>query len=209
MSVPGALSYRVARPKGLSGDIRRLAILDAAEGEFGRRGLNAGLADIGRTVGISRPSVLHHFGSKEGLYEAVVARLFADMSQDFGHVMLASGTFSERLVALFERYIAFVRGRPAFARIVLREVVDGHGPARDMLWNQLVPLLDLVEAFLSASRSSGVVPDDLPVRAVILQLGANELLRAAAGDLEGPLWRDAPGTRALLGRYFALDPLLR
>jgi AcrR family transcriptional regulator len=197
----------VARPKGLSGDARRLAILDAAEAEFGRRGLNAGLADIGGAVGISRPSVLHHFGTKEGLYAAVVERLFKDMTRDFGHVMLSSGTFSERLVALFERYIAFVRGRPAFARIVLREIVDGQGPARDLLRDQLVPLLDLVEGFLSANRS-GVVPQDLPVRAVILQLGANELLRTAAGDLEEPLWRDAPGTRALLQRYFALDPLL-
>lgn len=194
----------MGRPKGLSGESRRLAILDAAEVEFGLLGSSARLAEIGRAVGISRPSVLHHFGSKEALYEAVVARLFVDLVLAFSEVMKGPGDFGQRLVRLFQDYVRFVRARPAFARIVLRELVDGRGPARAMLAQQLVPLLDLVEGFLSQA-GSGVVPADLPVRAVILQLGANELLRSAAGELEGALWRDAPDTVQLLNHFFDLS----
>jgi len=194
----------VGRPKGLSGDARRTAILDAAEVEFGLRGQHAQLAAIGREVGISRPSVLHHYKTKDGLYEAVVRRLFADLTRAFGTEMLATTPFRQRLVGLFETYIDFARARPAFARIVLREVVDGEGPARAMLRDQLVPLLDLVEGFLT-QPGQDVVPEGTPVRAIILQLGANELLRTASGDLEQPLWRDAPGTMELLTEYFRLD----
>ena len=194
----------VGRPKGLSGDARRTAILDAAEVEFGLRGQHAQLAAIGREVGISRPSVLHHYKTKDGLYEAVVRRLFADLTREFGVQMLADAPFRERLLGLFETYVAFARRRPAFARIVLREVVDGEGPARSLLRGQLVPLLDLVEGFLT-QPDQDVVPEGTPVRAVILQLGANELLRTASGDLEHPLWRNAPGTLELLNQYFRLD----
>ncbi len=194
----------MGRPKGVTGAERRSAILAAAEAEFGRSGLNARLSEIGNEVGISRPSVLHHYGSKQILYEAVVNRLFADLIADFSVVMQGPGNFSQRLVRLFEQYIVFVRERPAFARIILREIVDGNGPAHSMLRDQLVPLLDLVEGFLVRS-GEGVVPSHLPVRAVILQLGANELIRAAAGDLEQPIWRGAPGTLELLNHFFKLE----
>jgi AcrR family transcriptional regulator len=53
----------------------RNAILDAAEKrlvEAGPAGIR--LQEVAADVGVSHPTVLHHFGSREGLIEAVVAR---------------------------------------------------------------------------------------------------------------------------------------
>ena len=56
-------------------DEARHAILDAAEKALvaaGPAGIR--LQEVAEQVGVSHPTVLHHFGSREGLIEAVVAR---------------------------------------------------------------------------------------------------------------------------------------
>ena len=52
---------------------RRRAILDAAGELFGRQGYRGtGLAAIAADAGITASAVVHHFGSKEGLLQAVL-----------------------------------------------------------------------------------------------------------------------------------------
>jgi len=62
----------------------RLAILEAAE----RRLLDGGpeairLQEIAADVGISHPAILHHFGSREGLVEAMVIRGITNLQAQF------------------------------------------------------------------------------------------------------------------------------
>ena len=53
----------------------RFAILDAAEKRLVEGGPGAiRLQEVAADVGVSHPTVLHHFGSREGLVEAVVLR---------------------------------------------------------------------------------------------------------------------------------------
>src|SRR3954447_24669483 len=48
-------------------------ILDAGRAVFGSRGFDgASIAEIGREAGIAKSVLYHHFGSKAGLYEAVL-----------------------------------------------------------------------------------------------------------------------------------------
>ena len=52
-------------------------LLSAAEQEFGSKGFDrARLADIANIAGISRPSLLYHYNSKDALYAAVFDRPF-------------------------------------------------------------------------------------------------------------------------------------
>jgi AcrR family transcriptional regulator len=56
-------------------EVAREQILDAAESRlerFGPGGIR--LQEIAADIGISHPTILHHFGSREGLVEAVVMR---------------------------------------------------------------------------------------------------------------------------------------
>ncbi len=73
MARPRKASLRVATPERLLG---------AAEREFALRGFAAArLEDIAERSGITRPSLLHHYASKEALYSAVVKRSFGDLGR--------------------------------------------------------------------------------------------------------------------------------
>lgn len=59
----------------LTGEQRERQLLDVAETLFTRRGYEAvSIEDIARAAGVSRPIVYHHYGSREGVFLACVAR---------------------------------------------------------------------------------------------------------------------------------------
>jgi AcrR family transcriptional regulator len=82
----------------------RLAILDAAEkrmGEVGPAGVR--LQDVAADVGVSHPTVLHHFGSREALIAAVVDRsvsaLHAGLVEEIGKGRYGKEPIGEMLEA--------------------------------------------------------------------------------------------------------------
>ncbi|MBX3466079.1 MAG: TetR/AcrR family transcriptional regulator [Planctomycetes bacterium] len=176
-------------------------LLDAAEVAFGAHGFAAArLEDIAAAAGIRRPSLLHHFSSKEALYAAVVARAFARLGEALQAAMGVGGGFPARLDALVSGYLAFLATHPAFAALVLREVMDGKGPGRDLLAGEVAPLLDAVEAFVRAERPGA------PARAAVLQVACAPLVRTAAGPLGPRLWGDGPDDTPALARALLLPP---
>lgn len=163
-------------------------LLDAAELAFAEFGLSGSrLADIAAATGIRRPSLLYHFASKEALYTAVVARAFSNLGEALARAMVSAGSFEARLTGLIERFAAFLELRPAAGRVFLREVLDGHGPGRDIIARQGGPLLTLIEGFLRTDAGDRL-PADYPLRAALMQTVSNLLLWSAAGALRQPLW---------------------
>lgn len=170
-------------------------LLDAAEEEFAASGFaSAKLADIAERAGIRRPSLLYHFPTKEALYAATVQRCFARLRVGLLEAMHLEGRFDTRLVATVAGYADFLERNPAVARLILRELVSGHGPGARILVEEVAPLVDIVESFLRR-EGVGVTRPGLPFRSAVLQLASDILLRAAAGPLRDPLWGsrdDAP-----------------
>lgn len=63
------------RKAGVKGNMRT-AILDAAQKRLARLGADGlRLQDIARDVGVSHPTILHHFGSRDGLIVAMVEHI--------------------------------------------------------------------------------------------------------------------------------------
>ncbi len=173
-------------------------ILEAARAEFAAVGFaQAKLADIAARAGITRPSLLYHFGSKEELYRAVVQSCFGRLAIALGEAMTGTSGFAARLRATHARYSEFVAGDPDVARIVLRELLDGTGPGAEILMHQIAPVVAQVERFVYAEGRAHI-PSGVPVRAAIMQVATDVLVRAAAGPLRIPLWGDGDHTLALL-----------
>ncbi len=180
-------------------------ILAAAEGAFARAGFAAArLADVAAAAGIRRPSLLYHFERKERLYAAVVEHGFARLRAALDAAMAPeAGSFAARIEGTTRAFLEFLRAEPDFARLLLRELLDGRGPGRELLLAHVVPLLDAVEAFVTSGQ--GRLRRDVSPRAVLLQVASAALVRAAAGPLEEPLWGRGEDPAPRLVRLLLLE----
>lgn len=177
-------------------------VLDAAVIAFAAEGIDgATLADIAAAAGITRPSLLYHFASKERLYEAALARVFADIGvmiraasttvftpgEDDGGapgVSADAETRQHQLLQLVEGFAAFAVQQPATARLLLRAIVADDNPAtRALLISQAVPAIDAV---CDLAKKADAVETDL--RATLMAIIVDVVARAAAGDAAPALW---------------------
>jgi len=179
-------------------------VLEAAESAFGADGYaGTRLADVARAAGIRRPSLLYHFSTKQVLYGAVVDRLFESLMTSLATAIEDVGDYDARVPALMDALIDFIEARPAFSPIVLREMVDGTGPGRELLIEVVVPVLDQVEEWLNHAAGKRA-PEGFDFRGAIVQMTINAMVRAASGPLREPIW-GRPTDRTLLRRLFFLD----
>ena len=113
----------------------REALLAAAERLFAERGFEAtSLTDIGAAAGLSRGTPSYFFGSKAGLYRAVLERAFEARDRATATAFRpvrewdGSGGSSSLRAALAEAvgsYMDFLSGHPSFQRLVQREELSG------------------------------------------------------------------------------------
>lgn len=114
----------------------RTEILHAATREFADHGYDgATTAGIARRAGVTQPLVHHHFGSKRGLWSAVVAELFRDLEAEFEHTLAALGGAprEERLRAMLRALVRFSGRRPELSRLIRTESSAG-GEAFEALY---------------------------------------------------------------------------
>lgn len=178
-------------------------LLRVATQEFARRGFEgARLSDIAEEVGIKRPSLLYHYPSKQELYGAVIQSIFVELGRALASaVERPNGSFVERFDDLVKQLVLFFDAHPEIATLILRELMDGHGPGQSLLLEAGVPLLLRVEKFIRED-GEGIARKDIPARQALLQIFATTLVKCAAGPLREPLWGKTDKTRALARAVF-------
>ncbi len=111
-------------------DRSREVILDAAERLFAERGFQGtSLQDIGDAASVSRGTPSYFFGSKEGVYRAVLDRIFGSVAdlvrrqqeQALGVRAGPDEVFAREIAG----YIGFLAERPNFVRLLQWEALTG------------------------------------------------------------------------------------
>ncbi len=100
---------KVAAPRRIrrTGPEARAAILDAAERQLVAVGPAAiRLQQVAAEVGVSHPTVLHHFGSREQLVQAVVLRALDALESDVLTAIQSAPDGEEQLAAVLDRVFA-------------------------------------------------------------------------------------------------------
>jgi AcrR family transcriptional regulator len=101
---------------------RERQILDAAVAVFGERGYSAASMDlVAERVGVTKPVLYTHFGSKHGLLLACIARARAQLLEVTSAAAASASTPEEMLR----------RGTRAFF-----DYLEGHGPAWTVLYSE-------------------------------------------------------------------------
>ena len=136
-------------------------ILDGALLSFGTRGYDGTSLDaLAVAVGIRKQTILHHFGSKEGLLGALIDRSAAELSVTLEQALAAAGPGFERVEALVRAVFRLAARRPELLGL-LREVSRLGPPAAGRLTEALDPFVDRARRFLEAEMDRGAMrPQD-------------------------------------------------
>jgi TetR/AcrR family transcriptional regulator len=98
----------------------RQNILDCAMGLFARQGYDAvGVQEIVEAAGITKPTLYHYFGSKNGLLKALLERGCSPMLESIRAAAAYQGDLPLTLRKVAGAYFTFAEQNPAFYRLML------------------------------------------------------------------------------------------
>lgn len=138
----------------------RAELLHAAAQVFANRGyMGATTTAIAQLAGVSQPLLYHHFGSKKGLWTAVINEIFGGLRLELERVALefTGATRTERLTALLSAFVRFSGEHPELARLIHTES-SGGGEAFDELYQRWVAdLVAFFEQEISAAQQDHTI----------------------------------------------------
>jgi AcrR family transcriptional regulator len=112
--------------KRLSGEQRRVALLDSALEVFARRGYHASsIDDIAREAGVSKALIYEHFTSKQDLYAELLEQHAGELFSALAEAISDAGRdASARLEVGLDAFYRFVEEHRVAWRMLFREATD-------------------------------------------------------------------------------------
>jgi len=145
-------------------------LLDAAEAEFAAKGFpGARLRAIADAVGVQSTLIAHYFGDKEGLYQAVLDRALADVTEG-SWAILDKYREPRELVEVFVDYLIELHAKsgPLFA--ILRHEAASGGTAVGLvvLRERNRPLFEAIREHIERFQAEGRIRPNIDSKELIL-----------------------------------------
>lgn len=117
-----------ARGRGGAADPEstRAALLEAGTQVFAERGFKGATADrIARRARANKAMINYHFGSKKGLYQAILTATFTAMATRFRAARSPERSAPDQLRRFVAMFAEYAQAHPAFPMMFVREVLSG------------------------------------------------------------------------------------
>ena len=148
-------------------EITKQKILDAAEAEFSELGLAAARVDsIARSAAVNKQLIYAHFGSKEGLYSAVLSRVYRRLSEHQNTIAKKEFEGVETVREIVIEYFETLLGDPAFVRLMLWENLNGAKYVQSLD----VDLYESLRRILKEGMERGMIRRDLDLEQTVLSM---------------------------------------
>ena len=165
----------------------RKAILDVAEQLFVKEGFGStSMARIAKTCGCANSLIVHHFGSKEELWNQVKERAFAGFVEENQRIFSDQPVSVTGMRETTHAFFRLLKDSPQLVQLLQRVEMERDPNRSRMNTRQLEPFV----ARMREAQQAGILRDDVPAAYLLLIL-INALTR----------WFEA---RHLFGKWEAL-----
>lgn len=163
-------------------------ILKLATRLFARQGFaGASLRSIAEGVGITKPSLLYHFPSKDHLREEVLSEVFDHWARRLPSLVRAVTSGSGQSDALMNELVAFFREDTDRAHLLLREIIDRPEEMRRRIGESLAPLVTLVAETIRKGQALGVVQAEVDPEAFVVHMIGLTIVHMVAAPVVEPV----------------------
>jgi TetR/AcrR family transcriptional regulator len=143
----------------------RLEILDAAESLFAGQGFGStSLAQIARASHTHKSLIMHHFESKEGLWQAVKERRFAQFTEQQVAAFSQAEVTLEEIVKTTGAYFNLLRNDPVLVQLLTRAELEHDIGCSQYDEARLAPFTERMRA----AQAAGILRDDVPPSHLLL-----------------------------------------
>ncbi|WP_447724453.1 TetR/AcrR family transcriptional regulator [Sphingomonas koreensis] len=185
----------------------RAKLIAAARKAFAEHGYaEASMDDLTAAAGLTRGALYHHFGGKQGLLEAVIAQIDAEMAERLKGVAIAAPSRWEGLVAENIGYIELAL-EPGVQRIMLR---DGPAVLGDPAnWPGALACIASIRGSIEQLQAEGTVRADIDAEATARMITGSStdaaMWIANSSDPAETSRRAIPAFKAMLEGLLARD----
>lgn len=154
-------------------------ILKKALELFSEKGYDAtSVREICEAAGITKPTLYYFYGSKEGVYRAIVEGALGRFRAEMIHALSGAGSLRDRLVRMARTYVEATRREPDLARFAMALIHNSprSTPATDLV-GFYQGILDALAGALDAAVAGGELrPGRTDVRLLVFMGALGEAM---------------------------------
>lgn len=161
----------------------RTRILQEATRLFASRGYDGtSIQEIAEAVGITRPTLVYHYGSKERLRDEVLGTMLSRWREELPRVLAAATTGSDRFRSALAALISWFRADPHRAALLVREMLDRPEGMVELFRAHLQPWTSLITDYVRRGQAEGRVREGVDPEAYVLQILNTVIATVATGE---------------------------
>jgi AcrR family transcriptional regulator len=146
---------------------------------FSDKGYDAtSVREICEAAGVTKPTLYHFFGSKEGVYRAIVEGTLERFQADILEALGEAGPLRPRLVRMARGFVESTAREPDLARFIMALIHNPprSAPATDFVGFYQSILDELAHAIESAAAAGEIAPGPTDVRLLVFMGGLSEAM---------------------------------